>query len=146
MRLVRETMVPEADDGHLAEVLLGALFYEQDEDEPRDSAAVRYEFHDGVSELLIEGSPVPDTVRVVDEVSKHLARHHGSTLDFRVALLDHDLGTDQFTHLRRCDFSPSPGNKFIEKYGGFAILLKRLADQNAFGQHFIVGCNCYPAP
>ncbi len=89
IRLVRKTMLPEADDGHLAEVL-GALLYEEDEETPQDSAAVRYEFHNGVRELLLEGSPVPATVTVLDAVSEYLARYHGGTLDFRAALLDPD--------------------------------------------------------
>ena len=94
MRLVRETMLPEADDGHLAEVLLGALLYEQDgkelhdESEPQSSIAINYEFYDGVRDLLLEGSPVSDTVRVLDRVSEYLAHHHGSTLDFRATLPD----------------------------------------------------------
>jgi hypothetical protein len=88
LRLVRRSLLPDADDGHLAEVLLGGLLYEQEGAGEDD--AIAWEFHDGVRRLLLEGSPLPDTVRVQDRVSEYLVRNRRSTLDFRAVLLDPD--------------------------------------------------------
>ncbi len=126
MRLVRKTMLPEADDGHLAEVLLGALLHEQDEAPPQDPVAVSYEFHDGVRELLLEGLPVPATVTVLDAISKYLARHHGSTLDFRAALLDPDAVPREVSEAER-PFARLQAWVLRRLGGVYARLAERLA-------------------
>jgi len=94
-------MLPKADDGHLAEVLLGGMLYEKGDEGLESSTEVGYEFYDGVRELLLEGSPILNTIEVRLLVSEYLERHHGSSLDFRADLLGPGAGQERISETDR---------------------------------------------
>ncbi|XXX74828.1 SAV_2336 N-terminal domain-related protein [Sorangium sp. So ce134] len=89
MRLIREAMLPEATLGHLAEVFLGGLLREIVEDgHAVDPEYVRYDFFEGVRELLLDSASVGEAAAVLEHVSEYVTDHLGSSLDFRGWLAD----------------------------------------------------------
>ncbi|AUX42484.1 uncharacterized protein SOCE26_039170 [Sorangium cellulosum] len=93
MRLVRETMVPEATHGHLAEVFLGGLLYERIEGGvPADPEAALYEFYGGTREILIGSAGVSEATEVLQRVSEYVSRRLGQLRDFRALLAGIDAG------------------------------------------------------
>jgi hypothetical protein len=89
MRLVLQTMLPEAEQVHLAEVFLGGLIHEVRTDEPpRNPDEVQYDFHEGVRELLLESVSISDSIEVLRRTSRFLEKRLGHSLDFRAVLSD----------------------------------------------------------
>ena len=84
MRLVQSVMMPESRPSHLAEVFLGGLLRRASE--ALDPEMVRYDFHDGVRELLIAGLARDDTLRVMYEVSRFVGPRLGSPSEFQALL------------------------------------------------------------
>lgn len=92
MRLIRETMLPEATLGHLAEVFLGGLLREIVEGEDAvDPEYVRYDFFEGVRDLLLDAATAGEATGVLARVSEYIRGHLGSSLDFRAWLADPSL-------------------------------------------------------
>lgn len=93
IRLVRETMAPEATQGHLAEVFLGGLLYEQIEGAaPAAPDEVRYEFHEDTRELLIGSARVSEATEVLRRVSEYVSGRIGQPRDFQALLAGLDGG------------------------------------------------------
>lgn len=87
MRLIRESMLPEAMLGDMAEVYLGGLLREVG-GEGGDAEYVRYDFHEGVRERLLDGTTAEEVTEVLTRVSEYVMEQLGSTLDFRAWLAD----------------------------------------------------------
>ena len=87
MRLVQHAMLPGSGPEHLAEVFLSGLLARADPSAPDDDPdAVLYEFRDGVREQLLAGITRPESLRVLEvlsRVSGKVAERFGGTLDFR---------------------------------------------------------------
>ncbi|NJO72462.1 MAG: trypsin-like peptidase domain-containing protein [Leptolyngbyaceae cyanobacterium RM1_406_9] len=86
VRLIRETMLPKSQQVHVAEVLLGGLLQPTSqptlEMKPDD---LEYRFQDEeIRRLLLEGTPVPDMVRVL---STYVQRQFGRSLKEFIAEL-----------------------------------------------------------
>ena len=89
MRLVQNTMLPDSKQVHLAEVFLGGLLQrDPDSEQSSDPDQIQYDFFPGVRELLLDASPVPQSIRVLEKVSKYIEKHLGQPLDFQSLLVD----------------------------------------------------------
>ncbi|BAI91155.1 SAV_2336 N-terminal domain-related protein [Arthrospira platensis NCB002] len=78
VRLIQETLLRESLQVNVAEVFLGGLLKPISEiDMETDSELVQYDFMPGVRELLLESVPVDETVRVIDEISRDVAKKLG---------------------------------------------------------------------
>jgi hypothetical protein len=90
MRLVQETMMPAARTSHLAEVLLGGLLVRRAaaaETAGTEDGPVSYDFHQGVRETLRSTVPRSAGLRVLRQVSRHIADQPNSPVN-PVALLE----------------------------------------------------------
>ncbi len=76
MRLVQQVMLPESGQIHLAEVFLGGLLKRE------NVAWVKYDFHDGVREILLDSRSVPEGIEVLKVVSEFIEQRLGCALDF----------------------------------------------------------------
>ena len=82
VRLIREAMLKESQQVHVAEVFLGGLLKPLSEiNADTNPDYVQYEFMDGVRELLVDSVPSEYVLNVVDEVSEYVARMVGLSLE-----------------------------------------------------------------
>ena len=88
VRLIQDTMLDKSTQLQVAEVFLGGLL------KPlvkitleTDPEQVQYEFIEGVRSELLNSIPVPDSEKVFDLVSRHVAKRLGKTLREFVAWL-----------------------------------------------------------
>lgn len=88
MRQIRRTMLPDAALGHLAEVFLGGLLREETEGDAGDPEYVRYNFVEGIRELLLESSDEQSIRSVLTAVSDYVTVHLGHKTSFRAILAD----------------------------------------------------------
>ena len=89
MQIVREALLPEAEQVHLAEVFLSGLIEEiGSAREVVNPNEVRYAFAPGVRQVLLESAELPDSVNVLKHVSAHIERRLGQPLDFPAFLRD----------------------------------------------------------
>ncbi len=86
MRLVQQVMLRESGQIHLAEVFLGGLLKRE------EVSWVKYDFHDGVREILLDSRLVPEGIEVLKVVSMFIERRLGCALDFK-AWLENPAGT-----------------------------------------------------
>ena len=83
IRQVQSTMLPEANQVHVAEVFLGGLLEEISRDETHhDPEQVHYDFIAGVREELIQTVPIPDAHRVLNAISQFVRERYGQPHDF----------------------------------------------------------------
>ncbi|MCG5058923.1 MAG: formylglycine-generating enzyme family protein [Limnoraphis sp. WC205] len=82
--LLRDEFLPDAQQDHVAEVLLSGLLRRCDSDE---SEVCQYEFFDGVRDLLIDGVPIGKTTAILDRLSEIIAQKAGRTIKSFEALL-----------------------------------------------------------
>ncbi|MEA5472547.1 SAV_2336 N-terminal domain-related protein, partial [Spirulina sp. 06S082] len=88
VRLIREQCLRESQQVHVAEVFLGGLLKPLTEiDADTNPDLVRYDFIEGVRELLIESVPSSYVLDVVDKVSQFIARKLGLSLENFAAVL-----------------------------------------------------------
>jgi cyanophycinase len=88
VRLIRETMLKDSKQVHVAEVFLGGLLKPLSEIEvDTDPDYVQYGFIDGVRELLVDSVPSSYVLNVVEEVSKFVAKKVGLSLEEFAAVL-----------------------------------------------------------
>ena len=86
--LLRETLLPDARQGHIAEIFMSGLI-EQKQD--------GYDFIDGVRERLIDATPVPDSEAVLDAVSRYVGDRAGLSIRSFPALLELSLDDNDAT-------------------------------------------------
>ncbi len=82
--LLRQEFLPDAQQSHVAEVLLSGLLQRC---EAEKSAVCQYEFFTGVRELLLDGVPIAKTVAILDRLSDIIAQKAGRTIKSFEALL-----------------------------------------------------------
>ena len=88
VRLIREALLKDSQQVHVAEVFLGGLLKPLSEiNADTNPDYVQYEFMDGVRELLIDSVPSKYVLNVVDEVSKYVAKKAGLSLENFAAVL-----------------------------------------------------------
>ncbi|MEL7038276.1 MAG: formylglycine-generating enzyme family protein [Cyanobacteria bacterium J06592_8] len=82
--LLREEFLPNAQQVHVAEVLLSGLLQRC---EGEESIICEYEFFPGVRELLVDGVPIAKTTAILDRLSEIIAQKAGRTLNSFEAFL-----------------------------------------------------------
>jgi tetratricopeptide (TPR) repeat protein len=93
--LVRQTMLPGATQAHVAEVFLGGLL-----DELASPGAVprpdevRYDFREGVREILLRTLRVSESLLVLRRVSRFVEEHWGQSIGFAALLADPEAAAD----------------------------------------------------
>jgi hypothetical protein len=88
VRLIRETLLKDSQQVHVAEVFLGGLLKPLSEIKADTNPDyVQYEFMDGVREVLVDSVPSQHVLNVVDKVSKYIAKKSGLSLEEFAAVL-----------------------------------------------------------
>ena len=91
IRVIQYTMIPNFNQGHVAEVLMGGLFKPLSEKiTPNiNPDEIEFEFFDGVRDELLSGLTVDEITDVIEEVSSYLAEKMGISLkEFEALLID----------------------------------------------------------
>ncbi len=88
VRLVRDSMLPEARLVHEAEVLLSGLLNVVDNPPGADPEEVRYEFREGVRAQLLKSLPAPVARDVLEVLSDYVDQHLGQAGRFKTILAD----------------------------------------------------------
>ncbi|REE95485.1 FxSxx-COOH system tetratricopeptide repeat protein [Thermomonospora umbrina] len=128
MRLVQQAMLPGSRPAHLAEVFLGNLLRKAEAaDDPDD---VRYEFHDGVRDILLSGLHRSEAMRVLREVWEVLRARRGSTLDFPALLSALEDGPDPSLDP---PFAQVAARVLARMGGRYAVVAERLAETSGPG-------------
>ena len=84
---IRQVMLPEATAGNVAEVFLGGLLREAStRGQAEEPELVRYDFFEGVRELLLDAVDGRSAVRVLELVSDYVTSHLGYATSFRALL------------------------------------------------------------
>lgn len=96
MRLVQQVMMPQTPQVYLAEVFLSGLIKRQNTDDScLHSDIVRYDFIEGIRDILISSSLISETVNVIstvfNKVSAFIDKNTGKPLDFRALIADPSL-------------------------------------------------------
>ncbi|MEM1307954.1 MAG: formylglycine-generating enzyme family protein [Cyanobacteria bacterium P01_H01_bin.153] len=96
VRLIRNSMLPQASAVHDAEVFMSGLVTVSDRKEPtfKNAEAIAYEiFNDYVRDRLRAGYSKIDALTVIEKVSKHIARGLGKSVsEFKALLKRFDNG------------------------------------------------------
>ena len=88
VRIVQDRLLNQSRQVHLAEVFLGGLLKPLTAIAPDTNPdRVQYDFFEGVREVLLESLPLPDSVDVLDAVSKFVASRMGLSLEAFAAVL-----------------------------------------------------------
>ena len=88
VRIVQDRLLSQSRQVHLAEVFLGGLLKPLTAIAPDTNPdRVQYDFFEGVREVLLESLPLPDSVDVLDAVSKFVASRMGLSLEAFAAVL-----------------------------------------------------------
>ena len=93
IRVIQYTMLPNFNQGHVAEVLMGGLFKPLSETvtvTPNiNPDEIEFEFFDGVRDELLSGLTIDEITDVIEEVSFYLAEKMGKSLkDFEALLIN----------------------------------------------------------
>jgi hypothetical protein len=121
VRLVWQTMLPGATQGHLAEVFLGGLVKRTTPfNAPVDPDEVRYDFFPGVRDELRKNLASSDGLEVLSCISDFIRERTGQSLDFRALLLDPENlkaganGTDRMFAALATPFLRRLGGRYAE--------------------------------
>ena len=88
VRLVRQTMLPQSSQVHVAEVFLGGILKPLSPiNEGVDGDKIQYEFVDGVRDLLLDAIPLTESTEVLRKVSEYVAQRAGLSVDEFTAML-----------------------------------------------------------
>jgi formylglycine-generating enzyme required for sulfatase activity len=103
MRLVQQTMLPEARQVHLAEVFLGGLLKQVTPTDEHNPDLIQYDFvDDQVRECFLDRILLPDAIEILRRVSADIEKRMGYMLDFEALLKDPDgagaLALNAYTH------------------------------------------------
>ncbi|MEV4516083.1 FxSxx-COOH system tetratricopeptide repeat protein [Dactylosporangium sp. NPDC049525] len=93
MRIVQAAMLPDPRPADLAEAFLGGLM-RSDATAPdlaADADEERYDFHEGVRDLLLAGLSRSEILHVLGQVSAFISSRLGATIDFNAVLASGDV-------------------------------------------------------
>ena len=102
VRLIQETMLPQCQPVHVAEVFLGGLLKPLTEIKP-DTNPDRVEFDfmmDEIGQILLDEAPVSDSGDVFDVVSAYIEKQLGKSLEECVALLTSSSKENEFREMK----------------------------------------------
>ncbi|MGB3642013.1 MAG: SAV_2336 N-terminal domain-related protein, partial [Rivularia sp. (in: cyanobacteria)] len=88
VRLIRQTMLPQSSQVHVAEVFLGGILKPLSSiDEGVDADKIQYDFVGGVRDLLLDAVPLTESTEVLRKVSEYVAQRAGLSVDEFTAML-----------------------------------------------------------
>ena len=88
VRLIRQTMLPQSSQVHVAEVFLGGILKPLSPiDEGVEADKIQYDFVDGVRDLLLDAVPLTESTEVLRKVSEYVAQRAGLSVDEFTAML-----------------------------------------------------------
>lgn len=88
VRLIRQKMLPQSSQVHVAEVFLGGILKPLSPiDEGVDADKIQYDFVDGVRDLLLDAVPLTESTEVLRKVSEYVAQRAGLSVDEFTAML-----------------------------------------------------------
>jgi formylglycine-generating enzyme required for sulfatase activity len=116
MRLVQQVMLPQSRQVHLAEVFLGGLL-KRISKEKCDPMLIKYDFHDGVRDLMLDSVLIPEAMEVLKTISKYLEKRLGQPLDFMALLADPTATDGLVIHEENRAFAEI-GAKVLSRLGG----------------------------
>jgi len=126
MNLIRETLVPEARQEHLAEVFLGGLLRELPGQTPVSEPEEKlYDFWPDVRELLLDSLPAGSARTVLLRVSDFIESRLGQTRDFRAFLVDPTRDVTPFVEQHQA-FATIAAHVLQRLGGAYADLAQRL--------------------
>ncbi len=119
VRLIRETMLKDSQQVHVAEVFLGGLLKPLSEiNADTNPDYVQYDFMDGVRELLVDSVPSKYVLNVVDEVSKYVARKVGLSLEEFAAVLKNPQKFKDGKNTRQIKYFATVTAQVLRRLGG----------------------------
>jgi len=131
VRLVRETMLPQSSQVHVAEVFLGGILKPLSPiGEGVDADKIQYDFVDGVRDLLLDAVPLTDSTKVLRKISEHVAQRAGLSVDeFTAMLVNPGLAVDDSSGALLRPFAQVTA-KVLRRFGGkYAEIIKQLEEQ-----------------
>lgn len=119
VRLIRETLLKDSQQVHVAEVFLGGLLKPLSEiNADTNPDYVQYDFMEGIRELLLDSVPSQYILNVVDEVSKYVAKKAGLSLEDFAGVLKNpqQVGDSEIVEETGCFATVTP--KILRRLGG----------------------------
>lgn len=95
IRLIQRVMLKRSRPSEVAEVFLGGLLRQQDEEAAANPDHVQYDFYPGVREILLRSLRRNDAMRVLLEVSDFVDVRFGQARDFRALLAGAEITGDE---------------------------------------------------
>jgi len=134
IHLVRQVMMPKTPQVYLAEVFLSGLIKRQKTDDSLPSDMVRYEFIEGVRDILISSNFISETVDVISKVCKEVSafidKNTGKPLDFQAMIADPSLADQALFAKDRQPFAFISAHVLNRLGGKYAELAKKLETQD----------------
>ncbi|WP_228016175.1 LuxR C-terminal-related transcriptional regulator, partial [Leptolyngbya ectocarpi] len=125
VNLIRQTMLPEAEPVHIAEVYMGGLMEAQEKNQ--------YDFVPEVRDLLADTLSVKDTERVLDGISLYISKQLGLNTHSFEALLCLSIETNSVNELL-VPFA-HVAKQVLHRIGGdYASVMKRMNISNSIEQ------------
>ena len=125
--LIQETLLPESMQVHVAEVFMSGLLQPLPSSKANPKREiVKYEFVEGVRDLLVDSVPIPDIDAVLEEVSQYIARRAGLSIKNFAALLSPDTKWDTATEREVMPFAKIATKVLYRLGGDYAVLAKQL--------------------
>ena len=88
VRIIRDRLLPESQQVHVAEVLLGGLLNTLSKEHPKTIPdAIQYDFFDDVRSLLLNSVPTSNVIDILNEISSFVAQRLGLSIDSFIAVL-----------------------------------------------------------
>ena len=125
--LIRQTLLPDAEPVHVAEVFMGGLMHQVGEASSRSAPALtQYDFVDGVRPLLVDTSSKRETERVLDTVSAYISERIGRSTKSFEALLSLNVRGDETAEEMVLPFAQIAGQVLKRMGGDYAAIADRL--------------------
>jgi hypothetical protein len=131
VRLIRQMMLPQSSQVHVAEVFLGGILKPLSPiDEGVETDNIQYDFVDEVRDLLLDAVPLTESTEVLRKVSDYLAQRAGLSVDeFTAMLVNPGLAVDDSSGVLVRRFAQITA-KVLRRLGGKYVELAEEIEQN----------------
>ncbi len=127
VRLIQQTMLPESEQIHVAEVFMSGLLCPLTVDSvAAKSDSIAYEFQPGVRELLLDSIPISDTDEVLEQVSQFIARKAGLSIKSFTAFLSANRDWNETQRQQITPFAQVTSQVLRRLGGEYAALAEQL--------------------
>jgi formylglycine-generating enzyme required for sulfatase activity len=131
VRLIQEELLPSLTAVHIAEVYSSDLL--EQENQPTEDRPSRYNFVKGVRGLLNERTPLDETFKVIEALSKRIAKKLGFEIDSFTALLSPKSDWTQTDKDAILPFAQIT-TEVLHRLGGEYAELAQLVERDASGR------------